>query len=93
MFLDTPWSSTITPKGFLELLIQWVVPAVTFDWLTYIPGVMFIPSALCPLHSPSKKVGYLGAGWAIFREQRARVYIHSQYNQRKSLTDLVTQQA
>ncbi len=45
--------------------MQWVVPAIRFDWLAYMPGVMFIPLASCPLHSPSEKVGYLGAGWAV----------------------------
>lgn len=65
MFLDTLWSSTITPKGLWELFIQWVVPAIKFDWLTYIPAVMFIPLASSPLQSPSKKVGYLGAGWEV----------------------------
>lgn len=62
-FLRTLWGSIITLKGVWELFIQWLVPAIKFDWLTYIPALMFIPLASGPLHSPSKKVGYSGAGW------------------------------
>lgn len=61
--LGTLWGSIITLKGLWELFIQWLVPAIKFDWLTYIPALMFIPLASGPLHSPSKKVGYSGAGW------------------------------
>lgn len=63
---ETLWSSTITPKGLRELFIQWVVPAIKFDWFTYIPAAMFIPLASSPLHSPSRKWviwGPGGEGW------------------------------
>lgn len=62
LFSETLWTSPITPKGLWELFILWVVPAIKFDWFTYRAAMMFIPLALSPLHSPSKKWVILGGG-------------------------------
>lgn len=90
LFSETLWTSPITPKGLWELFILWVVPAIKFDWFAYRAAMMFIPLALSPLHSPSKKWVILGGTcrrWmaeAILRSDRRLWYTHSPNKSREN---------